>query len=161
MLEVLLVEDKPNVRNWMRRTLEQRGHRVLEADCGRQGQSMLFSGHRPDVVVSDLIMDDVTGIEFFDWSRGLQDPPPFLLVSAYAQVLFSAAAQRRGLAVLEKTGSAPELHAGISRALEIHAAAQGRDRSRANIGYAPVPQDELQRIANSPESVMLLGEWCG
>jgi two-component system, cell cycle sensor histidine kinase and response regulator CckA len=61
---VLLVEDDPVVRALARRTLESQGFRVLEAADGTEALEVARDGeHRIDVVVTDLMMPNMTGEE--------------------------------------------------------------------------------------------------
>jgi DNA-binding response OmpR family regulator len=63
MPRILLIEDDPSVRSFMRRALERAGHDVREAADGRAGLEQL-SGPPVDLVITDLIMPNMEGIEF-------------------------------------------------------------------------------------------------
>lgn len=62
MPTVLVVDDEKGLRAVIRRTLEGRGYRVIEAADGNQALE-LFRRERPDLVISDVIMPDCDGIE--------------------------------------------------------------------------------------------------
>lgn len=77
---VVLVEDEKQIRRFVRAALESEGCRVHEAEGGRQG--LVEAGTRkPDLVILDLGLPDLDGIEFIrdlrKWSR-----IPVLVLSA-------------------------------------------------------------------------------
>ena len=65
---MLLIDDEPNLRDILRRRIEDEGWRVTEAP---DGQSALDAGARdvPDVVILDLMMPNMDGFEFLDQLR--------------------------------------------------------------------------------------------
>ncbi|GAB4122859.1 MAG: hypothetical protein Fur005_07620 [Roseiflexaceae bacterium] len=65
---VLVVEDDPDTRELLRRTLEREGWRVIEAENGRIGLSKLQQ-QTPIAIVLDLMMPEVDGFEFIDELR--------------------------------------------------------------------------------------------
>ena len=60
---VLVIDDDPDLRETMRRQLEAYAFRVVVAADGREGLAM-FAGTRPDVVLCDLTMPIMDGLEF-------------------------------------------------------------------------------------------------
>ena len=64
MATVLIVEDEKPVRQFLVAAFEQQGHTVLEASHGRQALNILAQGSaRPDIVISDIMMPLVGGVE--------------------------------------------------------------------------------------------------
>ncbi|MCG3126325.1 MAG: Sensor histidine kinase RcsC [Phycisphaerae bacterium] len=61
--DVLIVEDEPQAREMLRRTLERDGWRVTEAENGRTALEKL-DGSDPAVIVLDLMMPEMDGFEF-------------------------------------------------------------------------------------------------
>jgi CheY-like chemotaxis protein len=59
---VLVADDDPDIRTMVRMLLELDGHRVLEAKDGASAWEMIQS-HRPNVVVADVQMPGMTGLE--------------------------------------------------------------------------------------------------
>ena len=59
---VLVADDDPDIRTMVRMLLELDGHRVLEARDGSAAWEMIQS-HRPSVVVADVQMPGMTGLE--------------------------------------------------------------------------------------------------
>jgi two-component system KDP operon response regulator KdpE len=69
---ILLVEDEPQIRKFLRISLEAHGYTVFEARLAADGLE-LCSSIRPDLVILDLGLPDLTGHEFIkrvrDWSE--------------------------------------------------------------------------------------------
>ena len=59
---ILVVEDEPPMRRLLRSTLQSHGYRVLEAATGAEGLA-LFGTNNPDLVVLDLGLPDLDGLE--------------------------------------------------------------------------------------------------
>jgi signal transduction histidine kinase len=64
---VLVIDDEPALLRSMRRILSE--HEVVCADSARQALRLLDDGARFDVIVSDLMMPGMTGIELYDELR--------------------------------------------------------------------------------------------
>ncbi len=61
--KILLVEDDRNIASFVQTMLDANGYQVLLAECCRQGILMQKS-HVPDLVILDLGLPDVDGMEF-------------------------------------------------------------------------------------------------
>ena len=70
-ITVLVVEDDDLTRETTRRLLRSRGANVLEARDGAEGLARI-ERDQPDLVLCDILMPGVDGIEFARWVR--QDP---------------------------------------------------------------------------------------
>jgi two-component system, OmpR family, KDP operon response regulator KdpE len=68
----VIVEDDPRVRSALARALTQRGHQVLQAETGMAGLQMVLK-ERPDVVILDLGLPDVDGVELLRMIRPVSD----------------------------------------------------------------------------------------
>ena len=80
---LLLVEDDADVRELLRRMLEQEGWSVIEAENGRVALERLESS-RPELVVLDLMMPEMDGFEFlYEFRRNAQwREVPVIVVTA-------------------------------------------------------------------------------
>jgi two-component system KDP operon response regulator KdpE len=80
---ILLIEDEPQMRRFLRVTLQGHGYRLVEADSGRAGLAEA-TARNPDVVLLDLGLPDMDGIEvterFREWSE-----VPIIVISAREQ----------------------------------------------------------------------------
>lgn len=59
---ILLVEDEPQMRRFLRVTLQSHGYRLVEATTGQEGL-MQATTRNPDVVLLDLGLPDLDGLE--------------------------------------------------------------------------------------------------
>jgi two-component system KDP operon response regulator KdpE len=80
---ILVVEDEPDIRRFLRSSLGAEGYRVVESPAGQRGA--LDAGmHKPDLVIIDLGLPDLDGVEVIrrirEWS-----PMPIVVLSARAQ----------------------------------------------------------------------------
>ena len=78
--KILVIEDEQTIRNFMQAVLTANDYDVLLARTGSMGQSMIAS-HCPDVIILDLGLPDVDGMEILrtvrSWSK-----VPIIVVSA-------------------------------------------------------------------------------
>jgi two-component system KDP operon response regulator KdpE len=75
---VLVVEDDPQLLRAMRITLHARGHEVVTAATGRKALSEAAAA-RPDLVVLDLGLPDLDGVEVIQGLRGWTSVPIIVL----------------------------------------------------------------------------------
>jgi len=77
---VLIVEDDRTIRRFIRVSLETQHYACLETDQGKMGLSLCAS-HSPDVIILDLGLPDIDGLEVIRQLRDHSDVP-VLVVSA-------------------------------------------------------------------------------
>jgi two-component system cell cycle sensor histidine kinase/response regulator CckA len=82
---VLLVDDEPSVRRFASRVLTEEGFLVEEAVDGAEALDRLRDGEPPvDVVVSDVVMPRLNGVELALALNTLHPTLPVILMSGYA-----------------------------------------------------------------------------
>ena len=79
--KILVIEDESNIRSFAKAILEANDYQVVTADTCQNG-SMMFSSHRPDLVLLDLGLPDRDGLEFIRVIREQQEAIPVLVLSA-------------------------------------------------------------------------------
>ena len=79
---ILLIEDDADIREGVRVLLTSEGYSVLEADCGKQGLSLLNSNI--DLVILDIMMPGISGIITCEEIRKVSNVP-VLFLTAKAQ----------------------------------------------------------------------------
>ena len=77
---ILIVEDEPQIRHFLRTTLTAEGYRVIEAENGERGV-IEAATHKPDLVMVDLGLPDLDGVEVVKQIRAWS-ALPILIVSA-------------------------------------------------------------------------------
>ncbi len=82
-IRVLIVDDEPQIRRFLRTSLSAHGYRVIEASCGREAIT-LTTTERPELVLLDLGLPDLDGREVIhrlrEWSA-----VPIIVVSVRGQ----------------------------------------------------------------------------
>jgi len=81
--EVLLVEDNEPARRFMRRILGRAGYSVTEAGSAEEALTLCHDGARPDILVSDVIMPGLTGVDLATRLHKKWPRLPVLFVSGY------------------------------------------------------------------------------
>lgn len=66
MPTVLVVDDEESVRRALRKILERGGLTVIEAGSAADALSLVAEGSGMDVVVSDVLMPEMSGLAFYD-----------------------------------------------------------------------------------------------
>ncbi len=113
---VLVIEDEPQIRRFLRATLGHEGYTLIEAVNGTTGVQEAAS-HPPDVVLLDLGLPDIDGLEVIRQLR-TWSAVPVIVLSARGQEQDKVAALDSGANdYLTKPFSAPELMARIRVAL--------------------------------------------
>lgn len=82
-LTVLVIDDEPQIRRVVRHALEADGLRVIEAGLGRSGVD-LAAAERPDLIVLDLGLPDLTGIEVCRDIRAWSTAPVLVLSARHS-----------------------------------------------------------------------------
>lgn len=78
--KILVIEDEANIRSFVKTILEANGYQVITAGNGQEGKLMFFS-HCPDVVILDLGLPDIDGIDFIKEVR-VKSLIPIIVLSA-------------------------------------------------------------------------------
>ena len=82
---ILLVEDESALRRLMQTKLESQGYKVLEARDGAEAVSICQQKSAIDLIISDLAMPEMTGLELKEKAAVLRPNMKFLLISGYAK----------------------------------------------------------------------------
>ena len=102
---VLVVDDEASARNGYERLLKQAGYVV---DLAEEGNNALqvAAEHPPDVVITDVKMPGMDGMQLLEKLRE-QDPDlPVIVVTAFGDVSVAVQAMRRGACPNPNPGSA-------------------------------------------------------
>jgi two-component system response regulator MprA len=136
---VLVVEDDPTVLSAVVRVLELDGHRVTTAKDGRSGLETIMQD-TPDVVVMDVMMPHMDGIEVCREVRRSGNRVPILLLTARVEVSDRVAGLDAGADdYLPKPFASKELSARI-RALLRRTAPQ-QNESKVVVGPLTIDRD--------------------
>jgi two-component system, chemotaxis family, chemotaxis protein CheY len=84
MATIMIVDDSNYTRRTHRRIVESEGHVVHEASTGMAAIEGFFV-HRPDLVLLDLTMEDMGGLEVLEKLRALDAGARVIVISADVQ----------------------------------------------------------------------------
>jgi DNA-binding NtrC family response regulator len=170
-LEVLLIDDEPELRATLAEALGEAGHRVTQAGTGGAGLAAL--GAKPiDVVISDVRLPDIDGLTLLRRVCEVQPAPEFILMTAYAEVADAVSALKVGAYdYLTKPFAVEELvlrleridaHRAVRHELErAREALSGGDSSATIIGRsAPIQRvlDLIETVGRSDVPTLVTGE---
>jgi two-component system chemotaxis response regulator CheY len=117
MAVIMIVDDSSFTRRTHRRMIESEGHTVHEATSG-MGAIESYFVHRPDLVLLDLTMEDMGGLEVLEKLRELDAGARVIVVSADVQRSTAELVARSGaLRFLGKPVSSEELLNTVREAL--------------------------------------------
>ena len=80
MTTILVVDDEPIVRDVIVRYLTRDGFRTLEAGDGEDARRLIETGN-PSLVVLDVMLPGIDGLELCRWIRGRGDLPVIMLTA--------------------------------------------------------------------------------
>src|SRR5947207_6868650 len=140
---VVLIEDEPQIRRFLRATLTGQGYRLFEAATGADGLVEVGS-RQPDVVIVDLVLPDIDGIDVIrrlrEWTA-----VPIIVLSARGQERDKVTALDAGADdYVSKPFGAGELLARIRVALR-HTAGASHEGEDAAFKVADLEVDQLRR----------------
>lgn len=92
--KILVVDDEPQIRRFLRASLPQQGYALVEAATGAEAQAQ-FAREKPDIVILDLGLPDCDGLDVLAQIRK-QGLTPVLVLSAREDVAGKVAALEAG-----------------------------------------------------------------
>lgn len=82
---ILVVDDEPDTTVLLSLTLKREGYQVLTADGGRSCLEMAVK-HRPDLIILDVMMPDMSGKEVLKYLHRVYKVPPVIFFTARDRV---------------------------------------------------------------------------
>ena len=168
---ILVVEDENSLRQVIEFQLSEAGYEVAMADDGARGYES-FTGRLPDLVITDLAMPEMDGLELTRRVKAISPETPVIVITAFGEVQTAVAAMKLGAEdYLTKPLDWDELQIIIERALKVKELARENRELRAFIGEQFKPENILgtskrmrelygvvERVSRTDVSVLLLGE---
>ena len=117
---VLVVEDQDDLRHLVSGVLEARGYRVLDASDGRSALRLVAATAEPiDLLLTDVIMPDITGKEVADEIRQARPNMRVLYMSGYpGEVIARRGVLEGGVSYLAKPFTIDALAAKVREVLD-------------------------------------------
>ncbi|EHD22612.1 MULTISPECIES: acetoacetate metabolism transcriptional regulator AtoC [Brenneria] len=116
---ILIVDDEESVRRMLTAVFSYEGHQVICAGDGQRAIT-LYQEQLPDIVLMDIRMPNISGIDALKHMRAIQQDIPIILMTAYAAVETAVEALRLGaFDYVIKPFELDELKLLMSRALQL------------------------------------------
>jgi DNA-binding NtrC family response regulator len=166
MAQVLVVDDEVKLGKLVAEALELDGHAVTRVAGGRAALVELARGGF-DVLLTDLRMPEVDGLEVLKAAQALPTPPAVVMMTAYGTAENAVAAMKAGAAdYLTKPFAMDEVRLRVRRLAEQRAAETKSERlvrqlTPSLVAESPRMKQALasaRQVAASDASVVLLGE---
>jgi DNA-binding NtrC family response regulator len=168
---ILLIDDDANLNRVLKQQLQDEGYYVTPARDGESGLQ-LFRGGTFDIVISDLAMPGINGMEVLRTVRDRDETVIFILITAYGTVEDAIKACRLGADdfltkpfgieqlrfVIEKTRRLKRLE---QENIALRTQVQSETGIENLVGKSPVMQavfQKIRKVAPSDVTVLITGE---
>ncbi len=169
--DILIVEDEQNIRTALSTMVEKRGHRPRTAATGEEALALLEESPT-DLVVTDLRMPGMGGMEFLRCVKGKYPDTEVVVMTAFGSVETAVEAMRLGAYdYLTKPIDRDRFPVILEKALERHSLAAEnralRDRLDTRIRFQSLIGESramheiynlIEMVASSDATVLLMGE---
>lgn len=173
-IHVVVIDDEPEMRSLLRDYLEREGCKVSEYPSATAALKAL-AGPTPmpaDLVITDIKMPGMTGLEFIDRVKAEHPRLPVVLITAFGSLESAIAATRKGaFDYIVKPFQLTEIRATVERVARFthlnreNAALREHIRINHNshgiIGKSPEMQkifDLIRRVSQATANVLIVGE---
>jgi DNA-binding NtrC family response regulator len=172
MARILIIEDDTTFRSLLKTILHRDGYAVSEAENGEEGL-LLLRRQTFDLVISDLKMPGISGLELYRQLRSETVSPPFILLTAFGTIEEAVAAIKEGVAdFLTKPLKDPETLRTLVRKTMQSSIREREYESLKEMAVKGLPPESLifsgaamteirklvNNVAATAANVMILGE---
>jgi DNA-binding NtrC family response regulator len=168
---LLIAEDEPLLRVSMADALTKQGWQVDVAEDGTAAAA-LFAQHLQDVILTDLVMPGLSGLDLLRRVKALQPDTTVVIVTAFGSVEDAVAAMREGAAdfiakpfsmsqLMMRLDSICSVRALREQNVRLQQELEGRYSFSNLIGKSKKMQEVfaiIREVADSDASVLILGE---
>jgi PAS domain S-box-containing protein len=148
---ILVVEDDPQVRELMHRTLARLGYTIHEAEDADTALALFQTSGRIDLVVSDVVLPGMSGRELAERMRQINQDTVVLFMSGYTEdAILRAGISSASVPFLPKPFTARDLAWAVRRLLD-ESASDGQASSPTGVtSAAPLPESGTPRRGDDP-----------
>src|SRR6186997_1877316 len=168
---VLAIDDEPAMTEWLKMVIEAEGYEVRTALIGTRGEE-IFKQWRPDVVVSDLMLPDLDGIQLLRRLKEIDPAPEVIVISGQGTISRAVEAGQAGaFYFLEKPvtqdGLLDMLRKAIDRTQERAEHQQLKEQIRGQYSFANIVGQSkkmkdlfelIESVAASDANILIQGE---
>lgn len=158
---LLLVDDDPGLLKLLDMRLTSEGYSVVTAESGQEGLRVLHR-EKVDLVISDLRMDEMDGMQLFTEIQKVQPGMPVIILTAHGSIPDAVAATQKGVfSFLTKPIDRDALYKAIDEALEQSAPATDDSWRNAIVTRSPLMLrllEQARMVAQSDVSVLINGQ---
>jgi len=168
-ITILAVDDEPNMRRLLEISLRQAGYRALSASHGREALEMIQQ-QQIDLVVSDLHMPGMSGLQLLETLRKEYEHLPFIMVTAQGEIKTAVEAMKLGASdYILRPFELETLEVAIDKALTLKRITQENTFLKETqqpdvtslVGNSPPMQSlkqMIQQVAPERATVFIVGE---
>jgi DNA-binding NtrC family response regulator len=174
---ILVADDEPNLRRVLTAMLRRDGHEVVAATDGAEAIELIGPDSEVDVVITDLRMPTVDGMEVLRHAARTAPQVPVIMITAYGSVGQAVEAIKAGaFDYIEKPFEQDQIRTIVDKAVK--QAIANRAAPRSNISGAQDPGDAvkgkfglvgdspemhaifdvIEKVADTPSTVLITGE---
>src|SRR5215475_5240826 len=166
---ILIVDDEPSNRNILSQELTHEGYSVVAAADGREALRKAESS-RPDLIILDYMMPDLSGLEVLKELRKRENDAPVVMITAYGTMERAVEAMKEGAYDFITRPFEPDhIALVVQKALEQQRLKRGveilseevEERYRLMVGESAAMKTAVElakKAADSNATVLLLGE---
>src|SRR5512147_2196047 len=141
---ILVIDDEPAIRESLKMTLEYEGYEFVGAPTGQEGLAQV-EREAPDLVLLDVKMPGMDGIEVLERLRSMNDSLPIIVVSGHGTISTAVEATKKGaFDFIEKPFASDRVLVSLRNALD-----QGRLRDE-NRSLKKAVEVRHQMVGESP-----------
>ena len=171
--KVLVIDDEEKMCEFLSLVLSQDGHKVFTATNGEQALDTMRSKTDLDVIVTDLMMPKISGMDVLEEAKRLLPDTPVIMITGYSTVESAVDAMKAGaFDYLPKPFKVDEVKLVVNKALDRRAITLEnkrlrrelqaiRERSGEIIGTSENMQEVfrlVEKIARTDATTLIRGE---
>ncbi|NQZ02352.1 MAG: response regulator [Bdellovibrionales bacterium] len=148
--KILLVDDEPDILEFVEDTLEIKGFtNILTASSGQSAISQV-AGTKVDVIISDIRMPGMSGVELMDSIKQSSPEIEAILITGFADITTREVVEKGGFSLIEKPLKIPRLISTLELALK-----KRGERILELANWSDSPEHELVLDDNASAGVEL------
>jgi len=151
--KILVVDDEPSIRKYLKTLLEVEGHQVETVASGKEALERVGQGERPDFIILDVLMTEMDGLETLQRLMQIDRTLNVIMLSCSNEVTTVVEAIRLGaLDYLTKPFEKPDLDAAF---LKCRQKQQLRSENQSLREYCEAITEDISFLAASPQMLKI------